>query len=171
MRLDRDAFVITFRPESISVDGLIDIVKSTGYSARLIADSAAQDTDDSSTSPAASDDPLWVEALEKARKTNRPLVIDFHAAWCAPCRQMLAKTIPDASVAPLLEQTVFLKVDTDEHPDLAKAFSVAGLPDIRILTPEGQPLRTLTGFQDAASFSAVLKEVLAEVNESTSESN
>ena len=161
MRLERDEFVINYRVEQISIDGLIEIVRKAGYSAKAVEDSAKPESADTTGTKPTSDDPVFLAALKEARETNRPLVIDFYASWCGPCRKMLEKTMPDPSVAPLLEQTVFLKVDTDVHPDLATAFSVSGLPDIRILDPDGRQLRKLTGFQDAPSFRAVLTEILA----------
>ena len=113
MHLDRDEWVITLDPDKISVEDLIGIIEASGYSATQVAESAVPAPEDASGgSPPRSDDPLFVTAMSQAARQRRPLVIDFHATWCAPCREMLAKTLADPSVVPLLDQTVFLKVDT-----------------------------------------------------------
>lgn len=58
------------------------------------------------------------------------------------------------------ERVVFLKVDTDEHAELAKHFDVEGLPDIRFLNPDGTEVHRLNDFQDAELFSDSLRRLL-----------
>lgn len=55
-----------------------------------------------------------------------PLVVDFWAAWCGPCRAMAPQF---QSAAKLLEPNVrLLKVDTDALPELAGRFAIRGIP-------------------------------------------
>ena len=44
---------------------------------------------------------------------------------------------------------MLVTVDTDEHPRLAQQYSLAGLPDIRFLSPDGEELHRQRDFQDA----------------------
>ena len=85
---------------------------------------------------------------------------DFMASWCVPCKRMEKETFTDPTVAKLLEQVVFLKVDTDEHEGLARHFGVEGLPDVRFLNPDGTALHSLNDFQDAEQFSEALRGLL-----------
>ena len=96
-------------------------------------------------------------ALATAKREGKPLVLDFSAKWCAPCQQMIRETFPDPRVAGLLEGFVFLTVDTDEYPALAQKFGVVGMPDIRILSPEGIEVRQVLGFRDAQAFAEELE--------------
>ncbi len=164
MQLDRDAFLVEFDATKIGPEDLLAIIKKAGYDSNIVTDDVA--TDDARQKlaplqPAASKDPIFAAALARAKQENKPLVIDFHANWCAPCLKMLKTTMPDPQVAALLQKCVFLKVDTDKHPDLARSFGVVGLPDIRFLAPDGTERRRLQDFQDAKSFAAELRKLLA----------
>lgn len=164
MHLERDEFVIEYDASAIRPDDLIATVKKAGFTSRVVAGS-----EKTATVPmkrVESDDPIYVAALARAQKENRPIVIDFTATWCAPCRKMIRLTFPDPKVAALLKRCVFLKIDTDKHVDFAKSFGVAGLPDIRFLTPDGTPKQRLTDFQDAESFAKSLRVFLESMESS-----
>ncbi|HKQ79492.1 MAG TPA: thioredoxin domain-containing protein [Blastocatellia bacterium] len=106
---------------------------------------------------------LLDKALGQAQKERKPIVLDFFAEWCAPCQRMEKATFKDEKVRDFLERCVFVRVDTDKHPDIAKRMSVEGLPDIRFVLPDGKVIRQLRNFQDAESFTAELEGLLRKV--------
>ena len=130
MDLERDEFVVNYDASRAAVADLIRTIQAEGFSASRAA-----------TAQADEDPAFFREALSKARSENKPLVLDFTATWCAPCQRMIRETFPAPNVARLLDQCVFVKVDTDEHPALANKFGAIGLPDVRLLSPEGVELR------------------------------
>lgn len=160
MLLDRDEFVVTFNAAKAAEAELIAKVKQAGYTAQVVSgkNKAAELTAARKTLP--SGFALLDEAMVKARSENKPLVLDFHAAWCVPCRRMEKTTFVDPRIVALLEQVIFVRVDADQHPDLAGQFDVIGLPDIRLALADGRMVRQLRGFQDAETFAAALNELL-----------
>jgi len=159
MKLDRDEFLVTFDAGRATTDELIAIIRKAGYKSSIVTDeSESPDT----PAPNASEFtvPLLTEALAKAQAENKLVMLDFTAAWCAPCQRLEQETFADPTVAELLDRFVLVKIDTDEHPQLAKDFGVVGLPDLRFLNPDGSEVEHLRGFQGAELFAETLSALL-----------
>ena len=77
-----------------------------------------------------------------ARSREKPVVVDFWAAWCGPCR-MAAPEVHRAAQN-LAGQAVVLKVDTERYPALAALFGVQSIPNFVVLRG-GQVVRQQPG--------------------------
>ena len=159
MKLDRDEFVVTYDPAQVEPARLIATIKETGYTARVV-----RGTGKSTTGTAPLSLPrgfaLLDEALAQAQKEKKPVVLDFFAEWCAPCQRMEKTTFIDERVKALLGRCAFLRIDTDEQPEISRRMNVEGLPDIRFVTPDGKVVKQLRSYQDAESFAEELGRFL-----------
>jgi thiol:disulfide interchange protein len=161
MLLDRDEFLVTYDPAKADTKLLLSTVKKSGYTAQIVSGKSKATATTVMNLPRGF--PLLDDALAKATAENKPIVLDLKAEWCAPCRKLERLTFRDPKVKALLEQTVFLRIDTDKYPDIAQQLGVEGLPDIRFVLPDGKIIRQLRSFQDAESFAAELEKLLQKV--------
>lgn len=90
---------------------------------------------------------------------NLPMVVDFNATWCQPCKQF--KPIFDAAAEKYAGQAIFLSVDIDQYPELAKRYNVNSVPSIAFIMPEGSVLGMEVGYMDAGKLDDFIKQLMA----------
>jgi len=113
----------------------------------------------------------WLHSLDSAvvasEQTNKPIMIDFMAEWCPPCKAMEDSTFNQPAVIASAGKFITLRIDVDKQPEIAikyngnaRKYGGVGIPNLLFLTPEKEKIKHVIGYHNAEQLIAVMDSAL-----------
>jgi thioredoxin 1 len=96
---------------------------------------------------------------QEVTKSELPVLVDFWAPWCGPCRA-LSPTIEKLS-SQYAGRLKVGKLNTDENQDIAVKYRISGIPQVLIFKGGDEPREKLVGLQSESALVKVIDRVLA----------
>ena len=96
---------------------------------------------------------------EALNSTDKPVLVDFWAEWCAPCKMM--KPVMEALAREYLGKAYLAKVNVDQNQMLARRYGVMSIPNFVVFSG-GKPVGRLIGAVGKPGLEAALKKFLPE---------
>jgi len=114
-------------------------------------------------------------AITLASESQKPLMIDFMATWCPPCKAMEESTFVDADVILKSRNYVTVRIDVDKQPDIAnkyngnaRKYGGVGIPNLLFLTSQQDTLKHIIGYYSPSELANVMDSVIMVFNSSKS---
>ncbi len=101
-------------------------------------------SDDQKTGAAHWGDDSFEANMKKATESGKPVMVDFYADWCGPCK--MAAPIIDKLAKEFEGQVEIVKVDVDANTETARKFQVMSIPTVILFDAAGKEAKKQVGF-------------------------
>lgn len=91
---------------------------------------------------------------EKVLKSDKPVLVDFFATWCGPCK--MVSPIVDEIAGEMAGKVDVYKIDVDENPDIASRYDVMSIPTL-IVFKNGTVYKSTLGAQPKQNILALFE--------------
>jgi thioredoxin len=90
---------------------------------------------------------------DQLQQSKQPILVDFWAPWCGPCRAMSPAV--EAAAQKLAGEARVYKVNVDDNPEVSPRFNIRGIPTL-ILFKDGQEAKRLIGLSSTEQIEALV---------------
>ncbi len=98
-----------------------------------------------------------METFNQIINSDKPVLVDFHATWCGPCKQMAPELTKFARAN--AEKLRVIKVDVDKNPEASGNYRIQGVPTL-ILFKNGKVLWRQSGAMSASQMEHFIQPLL-----------
>jgi len=98
---------------------------------------------------------LVKESFGDIIKGEKPVLVDFHAEWCGPCKMM--KPVLEQLRQSMGDSIRILKIDIDKNPQIATSLNISGVPTL-MLFKKGQTLWRQSGVHTARQLESIINQ-------------
>ncbi|KAH8298451.1 hypothetical protein KR044_003482, partial [Drosophila immigrans] len=142
----------------------VDMSRS-GFSQKNLMGCIARLSQVAKTKPVASRNIFDVQTIkefeQKVKRCDRPVIVDFHASWCTPCKALTPRLV---NVVNEQRGRVHLaRVDIDEFTDLALDYEVGSVPSLLVMQ-NGKVLNRMVGLQSSDYLRNWLNQIVRRSN-------
>jgi thioredoxin len=96
------------------------------------------------------------EILQYSKHYKKPVIVEFWAPWCVPCRRMSPAL--EKAARQFTKSVELMRVNADEHPQAIKDFGIMGIP-VLIVISNGQEISRHTGAMDFSQLEILFRAV------------
>lgn len=100
------------------------------------------------------------EAMAEAKRTNRPILLDFYTDWCHYCHMLDEEVYTTEIFKNKARSFVLLKINPEKDPGKTYGFEVEGFPTILFLNTSGQKIHEVVGYMPADRFVGEMDKAL-----------
>lgn len=104
------------------------------------------------------------EKITEATNSSKPVIIDFYADWCIPCKELDKETFTDKSIIAESARFIALKADltksdNEEAKLLKDKYKITGVPTVILINSKGEEIERINEFIKAETFLAKIRQV------------
>jgi thioredoxin 1 len=90
-------------------------------------------------------------------QSDKPVLVDFWAEWCAPCRKVAP--VLEEIAAEMADQVTIVKLNIDENPETARAYRVMSVPTLTVFKG-GEPVQSVAGAKPKGDLIRLIESAL-----------